>query len=70
MLFMAIVPLVVHVYSINNFSDFIIENDHENKEEIIRTMVVNSVGSKLREGTIYASDIINDDAQLIKAIAT
>ncbi|MBL4603214.1 MAG: HAMP domain-containing histidine kinase [Emcibacteraceae bacterium] len=67
---MAIVPLVVHVYSINNYSDFIIENDRKNKQEIIRTIVVNSVVNKQREGAVYVSELINDDAEFISAIST
>lgn len=42
MLFIAIVPLMVHIFSIENYSDFVIENDRKNKEEILRSMIINS----------------------------
>lgn len=68
LLFIAIVPLAVHIYSINNYSDFVIEKDRSNKQEIIRTFIVNAIVSKQHEGTVFASDMIIQDEQFISSV--
>tara|TARA_R110002096_G_scaffold416576_3_gene619785 strand:- start:231529 stop:233394 length:1866 start_codon:yes stop_codon:yes gene_type:complete len=68
LLFVAIVPLAVHIYSINNYSDFVIEKDRSNKQELIRNLVVNTVVSKQREGTVFVSDMIIEEQQFISSV--
>ncbi|MDG1857756.1 MAG: HAMP domain-containing sensor histidine kinase [Emcibacteraceae bacterium] len=58
MLFIALVPLVVHIFSINNYSDFIIENDRKNKEEILRSLVINTSVNIQQDNSRLISDII------------
>jgi signal transduction histidine kinase len=58
MLFIALVPLIVHMFSINNYSDFILENDRNNKVEIIRSVMINTSANIQQEKSSLVSDLI------------
>lgn len=68
LLFIAIVPLFVHIYSINNYSDFVLAKDRANKEEIIRNSIVNTVVNSQRDGTVFVSDLIVENQTFISNI--
>ncbi len=58
LLFFTIVPLFVHIYSIDNYSDYVIEEDRAEKRDFMRSIVLNHFVSKQKEGAIFASDLI------------
>lgn len=68
MLFIAFVPLAIHIYSIDSYSDYIIENDRENKEKIVSNMMVNSLVGKQSESTILVADLISNNVDFTNAI--
>lgn len=68
MLFIAIVPLMVHIFSIENYSDFVIENDRKNKEEILRSMIINSTTNVQVDNTVLISDLIAHDEEFTSVV--
>ena len=68
MLFFAFVPLVVHVLSIDNYSDFIIENDRKNKEDILRSMIINSTTNVQVDNSVLISDLIANDEKFTSLV--
>ncbi|MDG1997293.1 MAG: hypothetical protein P8J14_12400, partial [Emcibacteraceae bacterium] len=58
LLFFALVPLMVHIFSINNYSDFIIENDRKYKEEILRSLIIETSSNIQNDNSMLVSDII------------
>lgn len=70
MLFIALVPLVVHIFSIDNYSDFIIENDRKNKEDILRSMIINSTTNVQVDNSVLISDLIAHDEKFTSVVNT
>lgn len=68
MLFIALVPLIVHIFSIENYSDFIIENDRKNKQDILRSLIINSSTSVQEDNAILISDMIANDEDFTSAL--
>ena len=68
MLFIAIVPLMVHIFSIENYSDFVIENDRKNKEEILRSMIINSTTNVQVDNSVLISDLIAHDEEFTSVV--
>lgn len=68
MLFIAIVPLMVHIFSIENYSDFVIENDRKNKEEILRSMIINSTTNVQVDNAVLISDLIAHDEEFTSVV--
>lgn len=68
MLFIALVPLVVHIFSIDNYSDFIIENDRNNKEDILRSLIINSSTNVQVDSAVLISDLIASDEKFNAAL--
>lgn len=69
MLFITLIPLSVHIYSIGNYSDFTIAMDQENKRKLIRMILINTVESKQRGNILLAGNlIIENDEFLTHAI--
>lgn len=60
MLFVTIVPLFVHIYSIDNYSDFVIENDRENTKDITRAIITSWVVGQQKDSAVFVSDIISN----------
>lgn len=59
MLFVSVVPLFVHIYSIDYYSDFVIEKDRENKKDITRAIVTSSVIGQQKDGAVFVSDLVS-----------
>lgn len=70
MLFIALVPLVVHIFSIDNYSDFVIENDRKNKEDILRSIIINSTTNVQVDNSILISDLIAHDEKFTSIVNT
>lgn len=58
LMFITIVPLIVHIYSIDNYSDYVIEKDRQDKSEFMQSLLLNYFISKQKDGTIFASDLL------------
>lgn len=59
MLFISIVPLFVHIYSIDYYSDFVIQEDRENKKDITRAIVSSSIIGQQKDGAVFVSDLVS-----------
>lgn len=68
MLFIALVPLAVHVFSITNFSEFIMNNDRQNKESVLRSVIINTSTTMQQNGSILIADIIAGEEGFATAI--
>lgn len=70
MLFIAAIPLGIHVYSINQYSDMIFENDRQNKTEVARNLFISSFVGKQKDGVVFVSDLIINQPEFSDALKT
>ncbi len=68
MLFITLVPLTVHIYSINNYSNFITNADDEHKRDQFRMILANMVQGKHRSNVLLAGSLVLDDKNFIASL--
>ncbi|MCC3860068.1 sensor histidine kinase [Pseudemcibacter aquimaris] len=68
MLFIALVPLAVHIFSITNYSQFFIDYERKHKEDVLRSVVINTTTSIQEGGSRLVGDIITSDEQFWAAL--
>ncbi len=63
MFFITLIPLSVHIFSIDNYSDFIVTTDQDNKRNLTRMILKNTIEGKHKGDVLLAGNLIIENKE-------